>query len=276
MTARRGFSLVEVMIAMGVFAVGFVAVAAMFPAGVILQKQTISDVESQLVARNAAAMVRARKLTFRATAGTGIDLIPTSGTGVLQTFASISGSLGTRWTIGDRSYPTAQGAVTERRYYWVPMIRRTKSPASVGDWMVLVFVLRNDPGSDYSYTGYAFSTPVVVNASDGNDVPKVVGVNVVSASGDYFNMGVKKNDLDPVGGNGVPDQIRPGDWVADNNGVSYQVIEADVNGFRVSSSIPPTIAPATVKLWYAPPPPGKTSPCTRIIQLSGVIKEVAP
>ena len=137
----RGFSLVEVMIAMGIFAVGFVAVAAMFPAGVILQRETVSDVESQLVARNAAAMVRARKLTFRQD-GVGVDLGQSSGTGELQSFASINASLGTRWQLNDRSYPMVQGPPDERKYYWVPMIRRTKSPAAAADWLVVVFVLR--------------------------------------------------------------------------------------------------------------------------------------
>lgn len=289
----RGFSLVEVMIAMGIFAVGFIAVAAMFPAGIILQKQTMSDVESQLVARNAAAMVRAREITFKPDGPVGdlpgqVDirdisgnangtlqpiLNNTSATGISQT-GNASLSLGTRWSLGDRSYPMSQGLVNGRKYYWVPMIRRTKNPASAADWVVLVFVLRRDTGSNYSFTpSPGFSNPSFANVNDGPDIPKVVGVDA-TANGNYFNLGSKKNDLYPAGGDNQADQVRPGDWVADNNGVTYQVIEADANGFYVTSNIPPTVAPATVKVWYAPPSEGKSSPCTRIIQLGGVIEAV--
>ena len=103
-------------------------------------------------------------------------------------------------------------------------------------------------------------------------MPRVVGVTA-TAGGNYFNLGANKNDLFPAGGDGIPDQVRPGDFVADNNGVVYNVTDADANGFFVYGGIPPTNA-GTIRVWYAPHPTGGSSPCTRILLLSGVIKEV--
>src|SRR5688572_8239180 len=64
-TRARAFTLMEVLIAIGIFAIGMVAVAAVFPTAIFLQKQTITDATSQQVARNAAAVLQATKMTYK-------------------------------------------------------------------------------------------------------------------------------------------------------------------------------------------------------------------
>ena len=54
----QGFTLVEVLIAIGIFAIGMVAVAAIFPTALTVQRQSNAVVEGVLVADNAAAMIR--------------------------------------------------------------------------------------------------------------------------------------------------------------------------------------------------------------------------
>ncbi len=275
---RRGFSLVEVLIAMGIFAVGFVAVAAMFPAGAILQRETVSQVEAQMVARNAAAIVRSGRLTLASSTGPfkdSADLLETSGSIDLTPFSSANfknTAAKTRWKIGDRGYPTAQANITDRKYFWVPFIRKSKDKAtSPSDWSVVVFVMRREPTQNFDFTGTPYPAPsgTIANPDDGIKVPKVVGVTATVTSPNKFNF---NNKLFMQTTGGQPDQVRPGDFVADNNGMVYNVLDADSGGCTIVGGIPPTKSGGTIKLWYAPPPaPGATSPCVRILLLSGIV-----
>jgi len=275
----RAFSLVEVLIAMGIFAVGFVAVAAMFPAGAILQRETVAQVEAQLVARNAAAIVRSGRLTFATdpipTTFPKPDLAPNSGSIDLGPFSSASfnkPSAQTRWKIGDRGYPTAQVQIDNRNYFWVPFLRKHKAVAtSPADWSVVVFVLRREPTNTFGFTGTPYPAPsgTMANSADGVKVPKVYGVTATVTSPDRFNF---NNKLFTQTTAGQPDQVRPGDFIADNNGTVYDVLDADSGGCKIVGGIPPTKAGGTITLWYAPPPaPGTTSPCVRILLLSAIV-----
>jgi len=276
----RAFSLVEVLIAMGIFAVGFVAVAAMFPAGAILQRETVAQVEAQLVARNAAAIVRSGRVTLSdSKSGTfpKADLFENSGSIDLTPFSSANfnpanTSAKDRWKIGDRGYPTFQSNLNDRKYFWVPFIRKSKAVASSpADWSVVVFVLRREPTHNFDFTGTPYPAPsgTVANSVDGTKVPKVYGVTATVTAPDRFNC---SNMLFTQTAAGQPDQVRPGDFVADNNGTVYNVIDADATGCKIVGGIPPTKAGGTITLWYAPPPaPGTTSPCVRILLLSAIV-----
>ena len=61
----RGFSMIETTIAIGVFAIGFVAVASIFPVATLLQKQVANDVLVQQVERNVTALLQARPFTVQ-------------------------------------------------------------------------------------------------------------------------------------------------------------------------------------------------------------------
>ena len=51
------------MLAMGIFVIGFVAVASIFPAAAILQKATVEDAVSQQFVRSATALLEGRQLS---------------------------------------------------------------------------------------------------------------------------------------------------------------------------------------------------------------------
>lgn len=57
---RAGFSLVEVLLAVFILGIGVISVAAVFPAGIALQRQSNDDVLGPVVAQNALALLRAR------------------------------------------------------------------------------------------------------------------------------------------------------------------------------------------------------------------------
>ena len=275
---RSGFSLVEVLIAMGIFAVGFVAVAAMFPAGAILQKETVAQVEAQMVGRNAAAIVRSTRLTFSKDGLFGADLRDNSCSIDLAPFSAggflAPSTAATRWKLGDRSYPTAQKTIIDRKYYWVPFIRRTKPSASnKADWSVVVFVLRREASQNYQFTGTPYPAPsgTWANGADGTTVPKVIGITPSAATGNRFNFPNRLFSQTPAG---VADQVRIGDSIADNAGGVYIVTDADATGCNILGGIAPLPTGGTRKLWYAPPPaPGVPSPTVRVLLLGALVSD---
>jgi type II secretory pathway pseudopilin PulG len=268
-----GFSLVEVLIAMGIFAVGFIAVASMFPAAIILQKQTVIDVESQIVSRNASAMIRGRKMTFHAS-DMNADVyqgLPSMSVS-LKPLESAIGAANFRWSLSDRSYPTAVADVEARRYYWVPLMRKTKDPAeNTGDFLVTVFILKREAGKIYQTTlptGAVWGNPTSDAALD--YVPKVIGIPVtIGGAGFQFD-----NDSDNDGT--IPDQVRPGDFVADNNGIPYFVTSATPTDIGIFGQIAKTQS-GPLKIWYGLPASiTDGTPTTRVLLLSGVVSDYVP
>ena len=58
---RRGFTLLEVLISIGIFAIGMVAVAAIFPTAAILQKRAVEANLAVQIADSVKAMIQARR-----------------------------------------------------------------------------------------------------------------------------------------------------------------------------------------------------------------------
>ena len=57
---RRGFSLVELLMAIFILGVGIISIASLFPAGIAQQRKAMDDQIGPLVARNAMALLRSR------------------------------------------------------------------------------------------------------------------------------------------------------------------------------------------------------------------------
>ena len=58
--ARRGFSLVEVLMAIFILGIGIISIAALFPAGIAQQRQSVDDVMGPIVAENAMSILRSK------------------------------------------------------------------------------------------------------------------------------------------------------------------------------------------------------------------------
>ena len=244
----RGFALVEVLIALAVFTIGFIAVAAPIFVAVRIQSQTIDEVQVQQTERNAEALMRARKLEY--------------GTGTVRDFNAqiiedgrvrkFTAPMMTRWSISDRSRLSTVTNALQRRYYWVPLIRSTKTPATgPQDWQVFVFIMRRGEGQSYPKT-----VGIWANDLDPDAVPGVRRVIVSVAPGNRFRFNFSGNAND-TGGDGRLDLVRPGDQVLGEFGNIYTVIEAEAGWFSTDAPVPLNSNPSFV--WLVPPA-GDTEP----------------
>ena len=57
---RRGFSLIEVLLSVFILSIGVISIAALFPAGILQQRQSVDDITGPIVAQNALAILRTK------------------------------------------------------------------------------------------------------------------------------------------------------------------------------------------------------------------------
>ena len=169
---------------MAVFAVGFAAVASLFPTGAVLQRDLSDSAIALQVARNVRSLIKGRKFQF-ANLNTSTDpqyIGPSLMVQPILKNLDPPGKYGVgqfeRWKLNDRSYffspispqdyyypsqdreivrSTGNASEFNRTFYWVPLIRRTAIPATAQDWQVFVFILRAgelaDPNHGYNRSG---------------------------------------------------------------------------------------------------------------------------
>lgn len=263
-----GFSLVEILIALGIFLIGMTAIVSLFPAAAILQRETTQEVISGMAAQSARSIIESQSLTYApGSPGTGdlrnyysaagyndTDAVPMNAIPINATDTVL-----TRFPFTDRSYPTAliDGAdISNCDLHWVPFIQDLAGDQSGSAqlWVVRLFILESD-----SRANYAGNATTDANPGDPTNFPKVRFVGV-SASGDQFTLGAGTD-------------LEPGDTVMDSNGNSHVITEINGNIVTVLNSIPQTPA-APNKLWYAPRQGGTSSPTQRVVTVE--IDVVAP
>lgn len=249
-----GFTLVEILISLGLFAIGMIAVASLFPVAALLQRQTAAEVIGEHAAQNAKAIVEAKSLSYTA---------PTSGligTGDLGPYHSLAGTTGTeavplsairatlltkKFTYSDRSYPSATPSVADRDLFWVPFVQNISGDPDNPNWVMRLFLLEPDGRVTYP-------TGVGANPNDPAFIPKVVSVGCSVSNQNTFALTSATHGL------------QGGDKIMDNNGTDYTI--ASVNGSSVTVLGRILLSPSAPKvIWYAPPYTGTQSPTQRII-----------
>lgn|GEM_PF-2464473 len=283
----RGFTLLEILLAIGIFAIGFAFVAAMFPAAILLQKQTVDNMKAIQAGHNIESLLYARGILETDLDDATHGMTSTAFNGINNNFETDkrvhglppemlkeNGNLTRLWTPKDRSFPSNKQE-EQREMYWVPLIQDVDglSGATQRDWRVYVFVLQRRPKTNYNNLAVTASENWA-NPDDADYFPRVRRLDISPSTSDYsqfdFTSSGFNNDND---GDGVPDQIAVGDQILDCNGNIYSVIEASGNSFRINGQIISTPSPPTY-IWYAPPglsndglPSGNPSPIKQILIL---------
>lgn len=245
MEHNRGFTLLECLLAMGIFLIGFMGIMGLFSSAVLLQKRTIDDVQSQAVSRNAAALIT----------GVGIDdaaliaALPASADtdGLLYPLPSLS--------LSDRSYPSAI-VISQRKFFWTAMVRDANTAAGQRLWVITLFVMRRGQGRQYDK-----AVGVWANPTDPTWVPGVRRVDLtlpVTATLTSYNF---DND---------PRIVRQGDWVTDDLGTSSRVLRASDTGAEIKGLV---IGGTPSHIWIGyPSDTGGPSPLKRVTMVVGVIR----
>lgn len=272
-SASAGFTLVEVLLSLGVFAIGMIAVASLFPVAAILQRETAQEVISENAANSAEALINARQLSYYPP-DAGATPPRTTTTGQLRNYYNYAGPTGTSavalndldpdllrfWMPpGDRSYPTSQVIygpptdITNCDLHWVPFVQDLSGdPTGTNQtWVVRLFLLEADSRANYPNPGVESNC---ANPGDPATFPKVVWTSA-SSNDNVFTLGIANHGL------------QPGDIIMDNNGNEHRITEVNGRVVTVLNKIPGSPTAPTV-VWFAPPYGASSSPARRILTVS--------
>lgn len=243
--ASAGFLLNELLISLGIFAIGMAALASLFPVAALLQRETTEEVFSQAAAQSAKAIIASKEGSFDLSAyhtntGTTGQVFP-----ILQTGATQERLLPQT----DRAFPSTQVNGTDTSdcdFFWVPFVQDLNGDQANPNWVVRIFILTNDSEATYnSITGAANPD------HDPAHFPRVVSRDC-NAAGKIFTTS---------GAHG----LEPGDVFMDSNGNDYVVGDVpSASTIEVLYTIPTNPA-APDKIWYAPRLGGSFSPAQSVV-----------
>jgi prepilin-type N-terminal cleavage/methylation domain-containing protein len=271
---QQGFTLLEVLLAMGIFVIAFSMVFAMLPASILMQKQTIDELRSRQLIENIKAIAQVNQL-YVGDFSSVVDVNEIPSTAI-------------KWSINDRSSPAQLNLEADkvelagRRFFWVPLYRNGNTPGEndPSKYGLFVFVMRRGEGKTYDPTdAVTGGTPspwdngtLTVAYSSEDDtwnektIPKVCKMVATRLSdGTGFSI-----DNDPV-------IIGIGDWVLDNNGNFYQVIgygdDDETPDELIIDGVVPNFPNTVDALWFAPPAnEGGPSPALKITRIENAFK----
>lgn len=162
-TRRAGFTLAEVLIAIGIFAIGMIAVASLFPVAAILQKETADEILGQQSATNARATLEAVGLTYfdpdtvnnddldnyhnASNARYGATTLQFSGVVPIADLLAQPGSTSffNHYHLAQRSFPSTEADLDERDHYWFFYVRDSVGNPASPNWQgFLLIVDRED------------------------------------------------------------------------------------------------------------------------------------
>jgi Tfp pilus assembly protein PilV len=256
--AIAGYSLMETLLAIGIFTIGFVGVAAIFPAAAALQKNSAEHMLAEISQRNAKAIATSTsKLTYTYTAGApstttgdlGADNYFAASAPTNKTTVECPATVQNRWSVDMRSYPSTKANLADRDLYWIPLIRSNEGDPSNPNWYMYVVILRRQNNTDYAPPGI---WPTDWNVSTSDFVQAYTAVNAVP--------GITLVDATPSGtiskrylfnNSDLRCRLRPGDWVlSQQTGTIFKVTAATLTYIEVNGTITAT---GTDKLWVGVP-----------------------
>lgn len=233
-----GFNLIEVLVAIGVFAIGMVAVASIFPVAILLQKQTVEQIEADHFGRNAQALVAARGFVDTPANWDAVENDGGAAGASADAVAPLPDGALAEWSLADRSYATLIPA-DQRAVFWVPLVYDADPADNAYAWRVYVFVVRGEgeqtyikAAGDANPTGEAGAVPAV----------KRQATTLATGAGGALNRFSAFVNADDV--------VSTGDQVVDQDGLVYTVSDVGTNWIEVDGIIPGA-AGGGVDVWYA-------------------------
>ena len=253
----RGFTLTEILIALGIFALGSVAVASLFPSALLLQKRTVEASTAQAFEASVRAQLLGRGFRETDLQGIADNLVVATPDAVINS----ADAPALRWSLMSRSSGSRSESPADRTLFWVPLFM-DRDPAgptlpTLQDrrWSVFVFLVRAEEDTDYPK---AAAAPIAQYAmpADPTYVPGVARRAVTYREPTASPPRPHRFDLSP-GGNLRNGRriILPGDEVLDQGGAAHRVLNATDDDIEISGPLGGFVDGATVNIWYADPGP---------------------
>ena len=222
---RTGFTLVEVLIAIGIFGIGMVAVAAIFPTAITIQRSSNAAVDAMLVVDNATAYLKGNPLiyTYDISDKTGDFLGSSYASGdtirELRTYTNFEKIL----PLSVRSYLDGISDSTKPDYVWYPVVQNHSGDLAVPEWITYIFVIRPDK----RYGDPSKTAEYLTNSA---------------------NLSLKSGTTDTFSNSTVANALQPGDWLLTSTGIIARVTDIDDNDVTVNAALP-----SSFTVWYAKP-----------------------
>jgi type II secretory pathway pseudopilin PulG len=225
---NNGFSLTEVLMAVGILSVGLMLVATMFPVGIYLTSVASERTMAAIVADEAFAKIRLYGLDLNS----GNWMSPRDKECMWYEEVSLIAI-----DPNEFSYPPVDPCSTDNsQYYWSALCKKCNNDGSDTRYLITVFVARKtSPNHTY------------LNGGDGGKIPRAAGISDLSQPA--------SNELNIAYGN--VRYVNPPTTILDNaSGRLYRVIERKVSPSTVvvldrdwdsDTDIPRQI-------WVVPPP----------------------
>ena len=155
---HNGFSLTEVLMAVGILSIGMMLIATMFPVGIYLTTVATERTMAAIVYDEALAKIQLY----------GIGSSPPPGVGDYNDITSMNSN--------EFSYPSVDPATKTSQYYWSALYKKLNSDPCDTQYSIAVFITRKT-GPNLTYWHSSGSSnrprPVKIVVSDGNNLDEL-------------------------------------------------------------------------------------------------------
>lgn len=225
---QSGFSLVEVLMAVGILTVGLLLVATMFPAAIFMTTVASERTMAAIVADEAFAKIQIYQVNE--TIG-----VPLKTDGKCYDWGE---EMRTAGKIVDEefAYPPVGPDSDSSQYFWSALYRKTNNNTIDGEYQVIVFVGRRlNPGHTFQK-----------DADDGKSGRRPVPDKSTNVSGTKGSLILTVSGVDE-------NLINPPTTIIDSaTGKLYAVVKRDSSGVTLDRELEDDISPSGI--WFLSPP----------------------